>query len=773
MTGRQDVFQNAMNEGHSAAWDQNWERAAIFYSQAVEEFPTHPGALVNLGLALYELQKFEDALICYQKAAQLAPADPLPVDRIALICQRLGKLEQAIQSSLRAAELFIQNRDAGKALENWNRVIRLQPENMTAHSHLAMTLERIGQTDAAVTEFLAVASILQSSGDNEKALQAVDYAIKIAPNNQNALKAASLLKSNQPLPKPARSKGGTGPMRMAQVRKLETVGNSKAKTLDPISESRQYALIQLAEALFNQTEDISKEQAFRRATKSLTRDTGELSFERGQPEKILPYLNQAVDLQTRGDNLQASEALEKAVEAGLKGAAAYFDLGLLKANGERPETALRYLQRAAKYPNFAVASHLLIGQILQKSNQISKAAAEYLEALRYADALIAPPEKSDELSQLYTPIIDSIARNKDKKILHSIIDNVTDLLTCPEWKERVTLAREQLPSQTKGEVPIPLAELLVQSDSGKLLSIISNIRDLSRQGLNRTAMETAHFALEFAPTYLPLHVQIGELLIQQDSIAQAIEKFTVVSRSYDMRGETSQAINLLHRVIQLAPMDLGARNHLIDLLLAHEKIEEAIREYIDLADTYYHLADLDKARMTYTAALRLAQQTVTERLWSVNILYRMADIDMQRLDWRQALRVYEQIRTLEPNDEKARVQLVGLNFRMGQESPALTELDGYISYLVSNGQNEKAIQFLENLAQENPERISIVQRLVDWYIQTEKIPSAIAQLDKLAELMLNRGDKTGAIATVQKIIEFNPPNAAEYQRLLKQIMGGK
>jgi len=99
MTGRQDIFQNAMNEGHSAAWDQNWERAAIFYSQAVEEFPTHTGALVNLGLALYELQKFEDALICYQKAAQLAPADPLPVDRIALICQRLGKLEQAIQFS--------------------------------------------------------------------------------------------------------------------------------------------------------------------------------------------------------------------------------------------------------------------------------------------------------------------------------------------------------------------------------------------------------------------------------------------------------------------------------------------------------------------------------------------------------------------------------------------------------------------------------------------------------------------------------------------------
>jgi len=117
--------------------------------------------------------------------------------------------------------------------------------------------------------------------------------------------------------------------------------------------------------------------------------------------------------------------------------------------------------------------------------------------------------------------------------------------------------------------------------------------------------------------------------------------------------------------------------------------------------------------------------------------------------------------------------LIGLNFRMGQESLALTELDSYISYLVSNGQNEKAIQFLENLAQENPERISIAQRLIDRYIQTEKIPTAIAQLDKLTEFMLNKGDRAGAIAAVQKIIEFNPSNVAEYQRLLKQIMGGK
>ena len=60
MTGRNEAFQQAMNKGHSAAWDQDWERAADFYRQALEEDPDNPQAFINLGLALFELQEYEE-----------------------------------------------------------------------------------------------------------------------------------------------------------------------------------------------------------------------------------------------------------------------------------------------------------------------------------------------------------------------------------------------------------------------------------------------------------------------------------------------------------------------------------------------------------------------------------------------------------------------------------------------------------------------------------------------------------------------------------------
>jgi hypothetical protein len=35
MSGDQQAFQYAMNQGHSAAWEQDWEKASSFYRVAL------------------------------------------------------------------------------------------------------------------------------------------------------------------------------------------------------------------------------------------------------------------------------------------------------------------------------------------------------------------------------------------------------------------------------------------------------------------------------------------------------------------------------------------------------------------------------------------------------------------------------------------------------------------------------------------------------------------------------------------------------------------
>ena len=222
MAGRQDIFQEAMNKGHSAAWDQQWEQAVKYYRQALDEFPNNHGVLTSLGMAYFELKNFEEALKIYQKAGQISPEDPLTSEKIAQVCERLGRLQECIQASLKAADLFLKSRDTEKAVNNWMRILRLDPDHLGAHSRLAMIYERSGRKTDAVTEYLAMAAIMQQSGVVEKATQVVEYALKLQPANTKAAEALELLNSGKNLPKPIRPRGGTAPIMMGKVPGFET-----------------------------------------------------------------------------------------------------------------------------------------------------------------------------------------------------------------------------------------------------------------------------------------------------------------------------------------------------------------------------------------------------------------------------------------------------------------------------------------------------------------------------------------------------------------------
>jgi tetratricopeptide (TPR) repeat protein len=282
-------------------------------------------------------------------------------------------------------------------------------------------------------------------------------------------------------------------------------------------------------------------------------------------------------------------------------------------------------------------------------------------------------------------------------------------------------------------------------------------------------MEEAFQALTYAPTYLPLHTLIGDLLVRENHTEQAIAKFSAVAQAYSVRGEAAQSAKMLRRVVQLAPMDMVTRSKLIDQLVVRGQVEEAIREYLELADIYYRLAELDNARKTYTNALRFVQQANADRNWNVHILQRMADIDMQKLDWKQAVRVFEQIRTLRPDDEGVRKNLIDLSFRMGQPAQANAEIENYLTYLQTHNLSEQGIKFVQELLGDRPSDVVLRRALAQLYQQTGQIDNAVAQLDTLAEEMLNAGKKEEALVVINQILLMGPRNADQYRQLLMQL----
>ena len=772
MAGNQETFQKAMSQGHSAAWDQHWREAADYYRQALEVVPDHPMALTSLGLALFELSEFDKALQFYQRAAQFSPNDPIPLEKMAQIYERQGRPKDVVQASMQVAEVYLKTRDVDKAIENWNRVLAYQPENLIARTRLAMVYEKLGRKEDAVSEYLATASLMQRSGDIARALQIAEYAMKIVPNNQDTQQALIMLRNNQPLPKPGKPRGGNIiPVRVSDIHRVENDEQAQQKTLDPIAEACQKAMVRLAALLFDQGEVSSPSGTVsRRGFGSITRGTGGLSAETAERTRITLHLSQAIDSQSQENFPQAMEELERAVEIGLNNSAAYFDLGFLYHTKDG-QKALRHLQKSVKHPDYAMASYLLMGKIYLDEKNFTESATAYLQAMRLADAETVPEDQVDELLQLYEPIVDAQVRTTDSKSLESLCLNIANQLMRSDWRQFLILARQQLPVQAPGSPPLPLAEMLSETGSSQVVETLAQVRKFASENKPRSAMEEAYHALQQAPTYLPLHVQIGELLLEQGRMQDAVEKFLLVAELYNLRGESAQAIRLLTRITRVVPMDLVVRSRLIEALNSQGRGEEAIKQYIELAEIYYHLAELDMARQTYSSALKMAQQARVSRELSLQILNRVADIDMQRLDLRQAVRVYEQIRTMMPEDENGRFQLVSLNYRLGQDSVALAEADGFVALLENSGRRSKAIEFLQSIIADRPERLDIRKRLADVFIRNGNITEAVEQLDVIAEALMVAGNRNGAMTMLNAIIAFNPPNVNEYRAALSKMRG--
>lgn len=769
MAGNQENFQRAMNQGHTAAWDQNWEQAVSYYQQALEEIPDHPQAITSLALALYEQKRYDEALTYYERSAQLNPNDAVSFEKISRIYEKTGQFKKAVENSMQAAELYLKARDVDKTIENWKRVAFLEPDNLTSRSRLATIYDRLGRKAEAVAEYMASAAIMQAQGDMVKAFQVVQYVQKMVPEYEDAKIALEKLNNNEPLPMPEHEQADAGDEPPTGKKLLTQPKSTAPLAMDPILEARQKSLTRLAAQLFELGEESSPDGSInRRGLNALTRGTGGLKQEAADRARMELFLSQAIQFQSSGDNEQALTQLEQAVEIGLKVAEAYYDLGLLYSEKDG-QKSYRYLQESVKHPDFALGSYLLIAQLYESSGQFAEAAISYLQALRLGDIEMVAPEQADELSQLYEPLLEEQSNVTDENAQKKLCEVIRGQLLRPDWRQYMTMARQQLPQQSDGGPPLPLASMLLQTSGSQVVEAMALVRQYTAQGYYRSAMEEAFDALRFAPTYLPLHMQMGEILIKEGRIQDATEKFLITSEVYTLRGEVGQAVRLLTRVTQMAPMDLSVRSRLIDLLAAQGRTDEAMQQYSELANIYYQLAEFDMARQTYMAASKLAQQAGADQKWVLEILTKVADIDMQRLDWKAAIKIYEQLRTMQPEADTPRSRLIDLNLKLGNLPDAMAELDGFVALLENSNQRPKAIGFIKDLIQEHVSSPELYNRLADLLIRHGQSAKAVEVLDAGSEAMLDAGNKQAAIDMLKKIISLNPLNLADFQKALRQL----
>ncbi len=754
MAGDQEAFNRALKMGHSAAWNMDWREAVQQYRQALDLNPGHVMAFSGLALSLVELKDYEKALYCYREAVKISPQDPILIENVARLLDFLNRVEEAAEAYSQTAELYITIRELPKAAANLERLITIQSGNLRARSRLAQIYEHQGRRQEALDALLITAGIVQSSNP-DKARQVVEYALHILPDNMEAINALETIRLGRKLPgrveKPFIEEIILGSEPLFPALEKET----REAEADPVQSARQLAVGRLAEVVI----DFKPE-----ATNGHT--------EKRSLEKAINHANAAVETFSQGMIEQTIKELEDAIQAGLDSPPAWFLAGSLQSDFQ-PAKALNYLEKTEGSLDYALASYLTQGIIYQTAGKMREAHEKLLKAFILADMTTVPPDKREMLESMYDPILEIQRNQPDGLAVKNICEIITSQLMRPDWKAYFTAARSHMPVQPGNRMPLPLADILLIAGTRRMVEGIARARNLTGQGLYNAALEALYYELKLEPDFLPAHELIADLLFQKKQIDDAVTKYLLVEKLYELRGEVNQAIRLMLRVEQMVPASLEIRNRLIELYFHLGRVDEAIQHYLDLADMYYHMADLDKARQTYLSVMRLSQKSRQNRAWTGKILHKIADIDMQRLEWREAIRILEQIRTMIPEDKNARASLVELNFRLGQDDAALAELDSAVAFFEKNQQVPMAVEFIVNAIIQRPEKRDLRSRLLVLANRIGDVTTIVEKIDHKAEGLMEAGNKPGAVSLLEAIISLYPPNVEEYKKVLENIKAGK
>jgi tetratricopeptide (TPR) repeat protein len=657
--------------------------------------------------------------------------------RVAELQEQSGDVAGAVKTWLHAADLHLRGHAADEAVRIWQHLEKVAPDSVAVHERLAKAYAGMNQTRKAIRQYLALAALYQQQGEGEQAANACQRALQLDPRDPDVLTALEALQQGRRLSVLVEERPASVSFARREADSDQIVGAAS-----PVEVARRKALTDLAGALLE--------------------DNGFEGVE------IIATLSRAIDLHTRGEFEAAIKSYERAINAGIRNVATFFNLGLLYQETLRFEEAIEQLQRAVGDPGYSLGAHFALGECLRALGRLDEAAAHFVEVLKQLDLSTVRPEQVDQLRQNYDALSHRYTTPEQRASVASFVNTLVGFLSGERWEERLLETRQHL-NRLGSDGVVSLAEILTLPDYERILASMVKSQEFLEQGMLRSASEECLWAIEHAPDYLPLHLHLARLFMQGNQAGMAIDKYLAVADTWAARGEVGKSKTLYEQVLRIVPMNLDVRQRLIALMDRHQMVEKALEHRLALADAYYELAQIDASREQYNDALRLATRLRDNKEWMARILHRLGDINLQRLDWRSAIEVYLELKTLAPADVRAQRRLVELHFNLDRRAEALAELDQLIGLYRRQGNLTEALQMLEELAGTRPDELELHKRAAQLSVETGQKEGAIAHLDAMGELQLQRGHLDEAAATIKAIIALGPENVEAYRQLLEQI----
>jgi len=136
------------------------------FTEVIKLRPLYADAYVNVGLTEISWEKYDSARMAIRHALSLDPKSARAIYYDGLLQRRAGNTEQEIADFRKVVEMFPQSRDARRelgityyqqhdntaALEQFEALQKIDPDDLTAHYNLSILYRRMGKSQEAAEQ---------------------------------------------------------------------------------------------------------------------------------------------------------------------------------------------------------------------------------------------------------------------------------------------------------------------------------------------------------------------------------------------------------------------------------------------------------------------------------------------------------------------------------------------------------------------------------------------------------------------------------------------
>ncbi|OQY92781.1 MAG: hypothetical protein B6D41_08060 [Chloroflexi bacterium UTCFX4] len=723
MSANKSVFQDALKKASNAAWDQRWETAIKEYRRALGEFPDDFSARSGLALALQESNKFEQALVEYKTLVKMQPGDPAPLAHVAVLLERLNQRSQAAEVYNQIAESYHAQKQMNKAVEAWRKASALEPDRPEPHTKLAAAFAEAGHNVPAAREWFALAKLAQRSGEFLHAQQYVERALALEPENTQAKFLLNEIT-------------GRG-------------ADASSSAANPVEIARRSNLSRLAASV------LDDKTPWRRADNA------------GQGADTDALLARAINAQEKGQTQEAIQAYEQLLAAGLTRPEVQFNLAILYQNMLRHPEAIPLLQETARVPQLAVASRFALGQSYRAQGNVDGALDNYIQAMKIVDLSTVNRAQADQVIRLYESLAEGYRAKGDEASAQRFSLILLDFLNNKGWEDKVREVRAHIELAAVTGTPLSMQEVFETPESERVIELLRASADLLKEQKIYAASDLAYQTLELAPNYLPAHVQIAEITVAAGRIADALVKYDVLAETAAVRRDLPKAIAFYRQALNLGGNDVTRRAKLINVLVQNGQLTEALDEYESVGMGLAAEGHYQKAADKYNEGLTIAARAGMSNQAVVPLKRQLALTHLKLREYDKARSLFDELYRADPEDDETRYYLVDLYLRRGENAEGERALNELLARHRNTPENVQAT--LVSLAESFPDNVMLHRELARFYTQQGQNDQALQILDDLGDRLLNGGRSAEAITVVQDIIALNPPQVAEYRKLLLEL----